>query len=283
LSLTCTVAIIAGHVPRTEEGVAMASWEPIDGVYWRTPPDDGWVHWPIAIVLLFAIVTVAGVAARIAKKRSEPEWHLRQHIVEIGGAFTLVYSVGIAALTWGRIGTLGDMPLNEVGDFLAGAFGPVAFLWLVLGFLQQGYELRMQATELKNSVEQHKEMVKTTKQERDRALKALFTFNVLDSFIHSPTDKWVRRKVTVRNEGKKALNVVFHSDQNLNDGESIELGDLPEGNKINVPFEYPLTECTTTGEFWIEYDDAVGDRRKETFGYTTCEVDLGLVRAKAVE
>lgn len=255
-------------------------WEPVGGVFWSAPPDDGWAHWPIAIVLLVAAAVSATLAVRIVKKRSEPEWHLRQHMVEIGGAFTLVYSVGIAALTWGRIGTLGDMPLNEVGDFLAGAFGPVAFLWLVLGFLQQGYELRMQATELKNSVEQHKEMVKTTKQERDRALKALFTFDA-SSFVHSPSEKWVRRKVTVRNEGKKALNVVFHADQNLNYGETLELGDLPEGTKVNVAFEYPLSESTTTGEFWIEYDDAVGDRRKETFGYTTCKVDLGFVRAKA--
>lgn len=258
-------------------------WRPDGGVYWSAPPDEGWVYWSTAIVLLVAAAVSATLAVRIVKKRSEPEWHLRQHIVEIGGGATLIYLVGITALTWGRIGTLGDMPLNEVGDFLAGAFGPVAFLWLVLGFLQQGYELRMQATELKNSVEQHKEMVKTTKQERDRALKALFTFDVLGSHIHSPTEKWVRRQVTVRNEGKKALNVVFHADQNLNYGESLELGDLPEGNQFNVGFEYPLSDCTTTGEFWIEYDDAVGDRRKETFGYITCDVNLRFIRAKAVE
>lgn len=31
---------------------------------------------------------------------------------------------------------------NEFGDFLAGVFSPLAFLWLVLGFFQQGQELR---------------------------------------------------------------------------------------------------------------------------------------------
>lgn len=31
--------------------------------------------------------------------------------------------------------------LNELGDFLAGIFAPVAFLWLVLGYIQQGRQL----------------------------------------------------------------------------------------------------------------------------------------------
>ncbi|AEG92500.1 hypothetical protein [Ramlibacter tataouinensis] len=34
------------------------------------------------------------------------------------------------------------MPGNEIGDFLGGAFGPLIFLWLVLGFIQQRIEDR---------------------------------------------------------------------------------------------------------------------------------------------
>ncbi|CAI1560009.1 hypothetical protein P9A04_00660 [Serratia marcescens] len=55
---------------------------------------------------------------------------------------------------------------NELGDFLAGAFSPIAFLWLVIGYLQQQKELQqntraleLQAEELKNSVDQYREMV----------------------------------------------------------------------------------------------------------------------------
>lgn len=61
---------------------------------------------------------------------------------------------------------------NEFGDFLAGAFSPVAFLWLVLGYLQQQKELQqntkaleLQAEELRNSVEQYKEMVSVAKEQ----------------------------------------------------------------------------------------------------------------------
>ncbi|MCY1446746.1 hypothetical protein D9M71_633330 [compost metagenome] len=68
-------------------------------------------------------------------------------------------------LTGDRIADLKGMDLNEVGDFLAGAFGPLAILWLVLGFFQQGIELRQgtaalnfQGEELRNSVEQQRKL-----------------------------------------------------------------------------------------------------------------------------
>lgn len=66
------------------------------------------------------------------------------------------------------------MLLNEIGDFLAGVFAPVAFFYLYLGYIQQGTELkentralRIQADELKNSVKQQEELVKTTREELD--------------------------------------------------------------------------------------------------------------------
>lgn len=69
---------------------------------------------------------------------------------------------------------------NEFGDFLAGAFSPVAFLWLVLGYLQQQKELQqntkaleLQAQELKNSVDQYKEMVSVAREQLISDLKSL--------------------------------------------------------------------------------------------------------------
>ena len=60
------------------------------------------------------------------------------------------------------------MAFNEWGDFFAGASAPLAFLWLVIGYFQQGEELgqntkaleqqeralQLQVDELKQSVEQ---------------------------------------------------------------------------------------------------------------------------------
>jgi len=83
-----------------------------------------------------------------------------------GVSGTVVYLVLIATTVIFKFDSFIRLELNELGDFLAGVFGPVAFLWLVLGFLQQGRELklssdalRLQADELRASVEQQTQMV----------------------------------------------------------------------------------------------------------------------------
>lgn len=76
--------------------------------------------------------------------------------------------------------------LNGWGDYFAGFSAPLAFLWLVLGYLQQGEELRnntkalelqaeelkqstdalrLQAEELKNSVEQQSQLVAVSREQ----------------------------------------------------------------------------------------------------------------------
>jgi hypothetical protein len=96
-----------------------------------------------------------------------------------GIIFSVVYAVFAWWLVGDRIQTLQTMDLNEVGDFLAGAFGPMAILWLVLGFFQQGIELRqgtqallLQAKELQSSVEQQKELVAVTRDQVNAELEA---------------------------------------------------------------------------------------------------------------
>ncbi len=92
---------------------------------------------------------------------------MRNKLAWIGTVFTAIYLVGFTWFIFGRLPQLQIMELNSVGDFLAGAFGPIAFFWLILGFMQQGAELRlsadalrMQAEELRASVMQQTEMVK---------------------------------------------------------------------------------------------------------------------------
>ncbi|MCQ6255338.1 hypothetical protein [Pseudomonas sp. Q11] len=109
----------------------------------------------------------------------------------IGVVLTVLYAVFAWWLVGDRIQTLRSMGLNEVGDFLAGAFGPLAILWLVLGFFQQGVELRqgtdalrLQAQELNNSVVQQCEMVAAQKASLlnyERTLEPLLHLDVSDS------------------------------------------------------------------------------------------------------
>ena len=96
-----------------------------------------------------------------------------------GIVLTALYGGFAWWLVGDRISTLQTMGLNEVGDFLAGAFGPLAILWLVLGFFQQGIELRqstsallLQADELKATVSQQKEMVAVSRAQLAASLSA---------------------------------------------------------------------------------------------------------------
>lgn len=104
----------------------------------------------------------------------------------------LLSTIGIlATLAWlgvivwifrGRMGEITQLQPNEVGDFLAGSLGPIGILWLILGFFQQGLELRentraldLQATELRNSTQEQHELLKAIRAqvEADHAMVAL--------------------------------------------------------------------------------------------------------------
>ena len=72
------------------------------------------------------------------------------------------------------------MSPNDWGSFLSGAFAPLGFLWLILGYLQQGEELRLstqalrlQAEELKNSVEQQRALVEVSRLQVEGEREAL--------------------------------------------------------------------------------------------------------------
>lgn len=88
-----------------------------------------------------------------------------------------------------------SLKLNEKGDVLAGVFAPLAFLWLVYGYYQQGQELkqntdalRLQAEELANSVEQQQVLANATAKQLEllqydvnlKKSKALPIFNLAD-------------------------------------------------------------------------------------------------------
>lgn len=87
----------------------------------------------------------------------------------IGWTLTVLWLVTIVAYIWSGWSTFISLGFNEKGDFVAGAFAPLAFLWLIIGYFQQGEELKqntlaleLQAKELRNSVEQQSKIAKST-------------------------------------------------------------------------------------------------------------------------
>lgn len=99
----------------------------------------------------------------------------------LGLIFISLFSIGYLYTTCNLIinfDELKALKLNEKGDVLAGVFSPLAFIWLVYGYLQQGRELqqnsialKMQAEELrisnKSLQQQVVEMSKSVKAQKD--------------------------------------------------------------------------------------------------------------------
>lgn len=97
-----------------------------------------------------------------------------------GIAASVVWLLVVASLLLNDWATLAKLAPNEWGDFFAGVFSPLAFLWLVLGYLQQGEELKLstralllQAEELKNSVQQQRELVEVSRLQVESEREAL--------------------------------------------------------------------------------------------------------------
>ena len=86
----------------------------------------------------------------------------------MGLAFTFLYVAALVLFIylgpqWGIL-KVSPLSLNELGDLCAGIVGPLTLFWLVLGFLQQATELRLQVHELKLSVDQQRELLNVSKE-----------------------------------------------------------------------------------------------------------------------
>jgi len=140
--------------------------------------------------------------------------------------------------------------LNEFGDFIAGAFAPLAFFWLVRGFYQQGKgleqnsdALKMQATELekttkalefqiqemKASVEQQKRMTRVYEEEmQQKHFQAQsyfeYSFKLTENFMSEDADydeednivstyqeRHIKFSLTIQNLGEIARSFIIKS------------------------------------------------------------------------
>jgi hypothetical protein len=86
-----------------------------------------------------------------------------------GTCFWLGAVAGYTIVARSEVAAMGP---HDLADSLGGVFAPLAFLWLVLGYLQQGEELRhsvealrLQGVELSHSVEQQRQLVEATREQ----------------------------------------------------------------------------------------------------------------------
>lgn len=194
----------------------------------------------------------------------------------IGIVSTVVYLISFYLLISNRINNIQTLSLNELGDFFAGAFGPLAILWLILGFFQQGVELRqntsaleLQAEELKHSVEQQKQLVEVSKQqfnaeiealkyEREQQRKAIQPVFVSLGIGVTRTGDKSTFKFNIRNVGNTATDVYFSFNREMRMVRPDRLPSFKKDQDFDFSFEYMdwLPEENTI--LTVNYVDSLG-------------------------
>jgi hypothetical protein len=94
--------------------------------------------------------------------RRSPDWRIWLG-VSVTTAWLMLGSIYIS----GNIGwlNLNQIPADELGNFLEGAFAPLAFLWLVIGYFLQQKELQQNTEALRQQSEQMAESVQHARQD----------------------------------------------------------------------------------------------------------------------
>ncbi|WP_448144573.1 hypothetical protein [Pseudomonas silesiensis] len=217
--------------------------------------------------------------------------------LEFWGAIgTIFYLSVISLIVAFRFKHFIDLELNELGDFLAGVFGPVAFLWLVLGFLQQGRELKigskalqLQAAELRRSVEQQsiiasstleqiqsqKAMFKLQAQEVARKLAATFSITGSGEIEHE--GGLIHSAFIVKNVGKDAASVFMEFDPPIGINQDEWIDNVKKNGSVNFWLEFEKPEQSITGVCYIHYIRLDGEWTIVDFYYHLSTVGQYLV------
>lgn len=91
----------------------------------------------------------------------------------VGGALTVLWLVVLTYyLVSNKINPL-DLPPEQFGNFAAGGLAPIGVIWIVLGFLLQGDELKNSVDALRRSVEQQGDLVDLTRRQLEHQIEAL--------------------------------------------------------------------------------------------------------------
>lgn len=190
--------------------------------------------------------------------------NMNKNIIVIGSIITILWLliIGYVCINY-NIGFT-DKNLNSLGDFLAGIFAPVAFLWLVLGYVQQGKQLeqntkaleqqeralQLQIDEMRESTRQQAELAKIQIQKIDASNYSVKPILILEDikcdYFVSCDENGFMLHVTflMRNLGGTANNFYIRNSRN----QAITYFEQIEA-KENKKIEIELTELD------VEQDD----------------------------
>ncbi len=175
------------------------------------------------------------------------------------------------------------LPLHELGDFLAGAFAPLAFAWLVYGYLLQRHELEMQRKELAGQREELSMLVAAQRSSaaatarlaelQAKAINATersYRMQVAPRIVVQPsghevvTGSIVRQRFQVENYGHPAFDmqlVCESAEWTSNLGS--ELRNMSVSGSLTV--EFTGADIALPVRFFVRYRDAGGTTWRHSF------------------
>jgi hypothetical protein len=196
-----------------------------------------------------------------------------------GVGLSVVYLLGLGGyvlVCWDGMMRLSP---DEFASFLSGVFAPLAFLWLVLGFRQQGDELQnsaralwLQGEELRNSVEQQRQLVEVSREQltaeyaarvreeedADRAAQPQLLIT-LGGMVSSGKARSLY--LNLGNAGPSCSDLTFTSC----DEEKFSAGIFSEGTSREVRFSYDSPIEIEPLSISVTYTDRRGNRRSQYF------------------
>jgi len=168
--------------------------------------------------------------------------------------------------------------LNEIGDFLAGLFGPVAFGWLIIGYLMQNIELKNSVLEANSTNRLNESQFIFNKAIKEYEIKKEHNANQPLFSILTTTQINLKKDKTVfvvtlrfKNHGHTVINVRSGAlykgfDDFIGIGQENHFDTVSHGGGFNVHFDIQeefflssklFTEKGIIGEFSIDFIDGL--------------------------
>ncbi|MHA4952233.1 hypothetical protein FR838_18430 [Acinetobacter pittii] len=211
--------------------------------------------------------------------------------------FAIFYFLGLS------IEKIKTMKPNEIGDFFAGVFSPLAFFFLIVGYIQNTQALRIQSKELKastealelqvaemkDSVDQQKILVEIQNNEIEAkhfSAKPFLTFKVHDFHkYHEPHDitdendeyietiqrKFCEFELTLENKGELSKQISFINPDNTFSWQLYELGKNYKADKTIQLDDDEIDQLDSnkyfSKKFIVQYFDQYGKEYKTNIQY----------------
>ena len=146
----------------------------------------------------------------------------RRHLTRWAWGVTVAYAVVLLMFaTFVLFGEKGvnsfrEMSPNEVGDLFAGIAGPLAFIWLVYGYLLQGISMRQHAKEIAQSamaLSMQAVQMEEQKKRRAIAISPNFQLRSLGGDPISETMHEARFEIENINEGARNIQIDFEGNR----------------------------------------------------------------------